>query len=150
MKIILTDRLRKRLSDKVDDCDSFADSSAVEHLYMCKQLLALVASTEHGFIDAEPDDNGFMWSAEFDIGFNEDEYEVDNGAWDCIDEDNIDVKGDFTSIDISTIKESYFYDWCLEMFEDYEKDPEPFKIMNVRINGEWYVTEIEIVNRLKV
>ena len=93
-------------------------------------------------------------------------------AWDCIGEDNIDVEGDFASLDISTFKKSYLYDWCMPCFQDYEKDPEPIKIQNMSINGDlwnftinpietepspdyssygkWYVTKIEIVDKVKV
>lgn len=49
MKIKLTKHLRDDIERRVNDEDAFYDSSSTEHIYICRELLALIKCMEDGY-----------------------------------------------------------------------------------------------------
>lgn len=76
MKIKLTNHLTRKI-DRLVHSDEFYDRSTTENRYTCLQLLALVRCREDGFITVdEPQADGYVYSQEFEMGFNVGEYEA--------------------------------------------------------------------------
>lgn len=76
MKIKLTKYHRDDIERRVKDEDAFYDSSSVEHMYICREFLALIKCMEDGHINVEPGAAGFVFSHDFNIGFASGDYEV--------------------------------------------------------------------------
>jgi hypothetical protein len=77
MRVKLTNHCKQNIARKVFDEESFMDNSSMEHLYLCRGLLAVIQSMDDGYINVNlPTENGFVLAPEFGVGFNLGEYEV--------------------------------------------------------------------------